>query len=241
MSTLARLRLAAKLFGRILPGVSPVPLFADDPDVTTEFWKKLLVTGAVAVVSALVSFIVGRWWGSYKANREWSKKEFLDRVIISLNIFADGYLKIRTVMERSVEEVFLNRVAVQKVNVAARQTTSENPMLPIPKADRWYLLNFVLNAVAEHFSLGQVKRDAGQNVAVVRYALFLTCEQVGDERVRKVRAMLVRKDLLESFPYTDSLPSLENPWHADRIKTLRRAAELFKTEPDNFLTLEVCV
>lgn len=216
-------------------------LFAADDDVATEMWKKLVITGVVGVVSTLASFLLGRWWGSYKAGREWHKKEFLGRVIVSLNIFADGYLKIRTVMERSLEEVFLNRVAVQKITAAAKLTTTENPILPIPKADRWFLLNFVLNAVAEQFSPGHVKRDAGEKVAVVRYALFLTCEQVGDERIRKVRAMLIRRDLLEAFPYTDSMPSLENPWHADRIKTLRRAAELFQSEPDNFLTLEICV
>ncbi|HEY2787371.1 MAG TPA: hypothetical protein VGJ05_20615 [Fimbriiglobus sp.] len=216
-------------------------LFADEPDVATEMWKKLVITGVVGVVSTLASFLLGRWWGSYKAGREWHRKEFLGRVIVSLNIFADGFLKIRTVMERSLEEVFLNRVAVQKITAASRQTTTENPILPIPKEDRWFLLNFVMNAVAEQFASGHVKRDAGEKVAIVRYALFLTCEQVGDERIRKVRAMLLRKDLLETFPYADSMPSLENPWHADRIKTLRRAVELYQTEPDNFLTLEICV
>jgi hypothetical protein len=218
-----------------------VLLFADEPDVATEMWKKLVITGVVGVVSTLASFLLGRWWGSYKAGREWHRKEFLGRVIVSLNIFADGFLKIRTVMERSLEEVFLNRVAVQKITAASRQTTTENPILPIPKEDRWFLLNFVMNAVAEQFASGHVKRDAGEKVAIVRYALFLTCEQVGDERIRKVRAMLLRKDLLETFPYADSMPSLENPWHADRIKTLRRAVELYQTEPDNFLTLEICV
>jgi hypothetical protein len=43
------------------------------------------------------------------------------------------------------------------------------------------------------------------------------------------------------FPYNDSMPKLENPWHSDRIVTLRQAAALYKKEPDNFLTLEVCV
>ena len=39
----------------------------------------------------------------------------------------------------------------------------------------------------------------------------------------------------------DGLPKLENAWHADRILTLRRAAELYAREPDHFLMLEVCV
>jgi hypothetical protein len=117
----------------------------------------------------------------------------------------------------------------------------DKPVMIIPKDDRWFILNFVLNAVAEHFVAGNIRQDAGQSVSVVKYALFLTCELVGDERIRKVRAMLVRADLLSDFPYKDSLPKLESPWHADRIVTLRQAAELFQKEPDNFLLLEVCV
>jgi hypothetical protein len=213
-------------------------LFGLEIDDTT---RRVVMTSVVAAVTSTATFFAGRWWGRYKAGRQWKKKEFLDRIIISLNVFADGFLKIRTVMERSLEEVFLNRLAIDKVWAAAKKTKADNPIMPIAKEDRWYLLNFVLNAVAEHFVAGNVRQDAGQPVSVVRYALFLTCELVGEERIRKVRAMLVRRELLENFPYDDAMPRLENPWHEDRIKTLRAAAALFKKEPDNFLTLEVCV
>ncbi len=210
-------------------------------DIATDSGKKLLTAVLVALVSGVASFLIGRYWGRYQAGRQWRKKEFLDRVIVSLNLFADGGLKIRTVLERSLDEVFLNRVAVDKVLAAARQCTADTPLLPIPKADRWYILNFVLNAVAEPFALGHIRRDAGQPVTVVRYALFLTAELVGDERIRKVRAMLVKADHLREFPYPDALPTLENPWHATRVATLRAAAKVYATDPDQFLTLEVCV
>ena len=113
--------------------------------------------------------------------------------------------------------------------------------MPIAKEDRWFLLNFVLNAVAEHFVAGHIKQDAGQPVTVVKYALFLTCELVGDERIRKVRAMLVRQDVLADFPYTDTMPKLENPGTPTASRRSAQAAELYQKEPDHFLTLEVCV
>ncbi len=203
--------------------------------------KKVTITILVSVLTSLAAFVFGRYYGRWKARREWESKEFLNRVIISLNIFHDGTLKIRTVLERSIEEVFLNPIAIEKIQAAVKLCTPDNPILPIPKADRWYLLNFVLNSVAEHFIAGQLKLDSGQPVTILRYALFLTCEVVGDERIRKVRALLVRRDLLDDFPYADTMPKLENPWHEDRIKTLRRAAAMLKTEPDNFLILETCV
>lgn len=217
-------------------------IFALDGDkLGGDVTQRIVTTVVVAVITSTATFFFTWWWARRRAQRQWHSKEFLDRIIVSLNIFADGYLKIRTVLERSLDEVFLNRVAVQKVEEAARATTVDKPVMPIPKEDRWFLLNFVLNAVAEHFVAGNIRQDAGQPVSVVRYALFLTCELVGEERIRKVRAMLVRADLLAEFPYKDSMPKLENHWHEDRIRTLRQASELYQKEPDNFLVLEVCV
>ncbi len=213
----------------------------NEAEVSAEYTKRIVVTVLVAVTTSGATFVFTWWWARRQASQQWYAKEFLDRIIVSLNIFADGALKIRTVMERSLDEIFLNKLAVAKVWAAARATTLDNPLMPVAKEDRWFLLNFVLNAVAEHFVEGHIKRDAGLPVTTVKYALFLTCELVGDERIRKVRAMLVRHDVLESFPYPDTLPTLENSWHEDRIKTLRAAATLFKKEPDNFLILEVCV
>jgi hypothetical protein len=221
-------------------------LFADETadaiaKIASDSAQKMIVTVLVSAITTVAAFLFGRYWGRYKAQKVWDAKEFFDRVIVSLNVFADGHLKIRTVLERSIQEVFLNRIAIDMVERASKACTADQPLLLIPKADRWYLLNYVLNAVAEHFSAGHVKRDAGVPVVAVKYALFLTCEVVGDERIRKVRAMLLRQDLLETFPYPDAMPLLENPWHADRIKTLRRASALYKTDPDLFLAIEVCV
>ena len=211
--------------------------FLTDPEL-----EKRVISGIVIFFgTSVVSFVVGRWWGKYQAKKQWKKKQFLGRIIVSLNSLSDGWLKIRTIFERSLEEVFLNSVAIAKVRAASLKTTVDNPLLPISKEDRWYLLNFVLNAVAERFSSGLMRYDAGQPLKPVTYLLFLTCEVVGDDRIRKVRAMLLRKDLLENFPYGDEMPKLEQEWHADRIVTLRRAAELFGKEPDNFLPLEIYV
>src|SRR5262249_27353187 len=162
-------------------------------------------------------------------------KDFSGRILASVNSFVGGTLKIRTLLERSLEEVFLNPLAVAKVQEAARRTTTQSPILPIAKEDSWFLLNFVLNAVSEQFHQGVIRQDAGEPVKVFQYVLFLTCEQVGDDRIRKVRALMIRAELLRDFPYKDTMPLLENSWHEDRIFTLRRAAEMYKTHPEYFL------
>lgn len=211
--------------------------FWNDPEVLKRIGSGIVIFFATSVAS----FLVGRWWGKYQARKQWRKKQFLGRIIVSLNSLADGWLKIRTVFERSLAEVFLNPVAIKKVRSASLRTTVDNPLLPIAKEDRWYLLNFVLNAVAERFSADVVRYDAGQALKPVTYLLFLTCEVLGEDRIRKVRAMLLRKDLLEDFPFVEGMPKLEQEWHSDRIVTLRRAAEMYKKEPDNFLPIEIYV
>ena len=215
-----------------------MPLLAD---FWNELENKLAASVAAVVVSAVVSFTVGRWWGRYRARKQWESKEFLGRVIVSLNAIRDGKLKIRTIFERSLEEVFLNPHAVEQVLTAAQRTTKGNPILPIAKEDRWYILNFVLNAVAERFVAGAVRQDAGEPVKAVSYALCLTSEADDELRIRKVRAMLIRRDLLADFPYMDTLPQLENPWHDVRVLTLRKLAKAYQADPSDFLTLEIDV
>src|SRR5438128_12067261 len=120
-----------------------MPLFGLDAEVITDdFTRRIVVTVLVAAVTSAATFVFTWGWARRRALRQWHSQDFLDRIIVSLNIFADGFLKIRTVLERSLDEVFLNRVAVQKVQEAARATAVDKPVMPVPKEDRWFLLNF---------------------------------------------------------------------------------------------------
>lgn len=209
------------------------------------FWNESLQRGLVTLIAAAVSgalsFAVGRWWGRRKAVRDWKTKEFLGRINVSLNTFSDGKLKIRTILERSLEEVFDNTVAVEKVFNAAKRVTEADPILPVAAEDRFFLLNYVLNAVAEQFVWGIIRQDAGLPVRPVRYGICLTCEAVGETRERKVRALMIREDHLKVFPYAETMPGLESEHHVTRVETLRKVVELYQKEPDQFIMLEVCV
>lgn len=210
-------------------------------DITDETIQRTIAAVVAFFATTVLSFVVGGWWGRWRARRQWQKKEFLGRLTVSLNLIVDGALKIRTVFERSLEEIFLNPVAIEKVRKASLLTTANNAVLPILKEDRWYILNFVLNSVAERFCDGVVRFDAGAGLRPVRYCLFLTCEVLGDDRIRKVRAMLIQEEHLKNFDHPDGSLTLERDWHADRITTLRQAAQVYRTEPDHFLMLEIYV
>ncbi|MDB5387822.1 MAG: hypothetical protein JWM11_3468 [Planctomycetaceae bacterium] len=200
-------------------------------------WMKLL--------TGLALMVLGWYFGKRKAHADWQKHEFLHRLNISLNLLLPSadkqsqLLQIRTVLEKSCEDIFLNSVASDAAEKAARKTTAENPILPLPKQDYWYYLNSVLNEIAEKFALGEIRRDLGLPVSRGKYLICLTCECAGEMRTRKVRAMVIQKQHLENLPA--QVPTLEHPSHITRWETLQVLAAEYKKNPWQFLEIELSV
>ena len=212
-------------------------------DEIWDFFGRALKEHWVRVVIPLAAAGLGVWWGRRQARKQWKKKQFLDRLNISLNTLHEGKLLIRTIFESDLEEVFRNRVAVRTVLDAAKKTTPADPILPIRKADCWFLLNSVLNTVAQKFAEGTLRRDAGLSVKPVAYVICLTCEAAGELRTRKVRAMLAQEGTLRKFAqeYRSDMPELESDWHETRVRALRILAEKRATEPHHFMSMEICL
>jgi hypothetical protein len=193
----------------------------------------------VKFATAALFMAVGWFFGKRRARAEWKRREFNDRVNISLNAIREGTLVIRTLMEHSCTDVFLNSVAVQTLADAARNTSPADPLLELPQQDYWYYLNAVLNKMGEKFSDGQIRRDLGLPVTTATYLMCLTSESAGEVRTRKIRAMVIQKKLLESLPEKD--PKFESPNHATRWQTLKYLAKEYKVDPYKFLAVEICI
>jgi hypothetical protein len=196
-----------------------------------EHWIKVLVAAGFTILG----WFVGRW----RAARDWKRREFFNRINVSLNTVVQGKLLIRTVLEKSCEEVFLNKVAVDHLLQAAAKTTIDNPIIPIEKEDRWFFLNAVLNELSETFAAGLFKREAGQGHESIRYLICLTNECDGEIKTRKVRAMVIRKDLL--LKLAEEPPQFESPNHSIRWKTLHAMKNMYATEPSHFIEAEIIV
>jgi hypothetical protein len=193
------------------------------------------------IACTVAGLMAGQFWGGYRARQKWKALDSTERVNVSLNIFSDGRLRIRTIFERPLGEIVANRHAKNLVLASAKKADKYSPLLRLPESDMRFVLNCILNATAEHFILGSVRRDCGQRVLSADYALFLTCEVAKETRHRKIRAMLLKKESLENFSFRDEDVRLESPTHRDRVITLRRASELYKTDPGLFAHLELCV
>ena len=204
----------------------------------------------IELLTAAAFTLVGWFFGRRRAKAAWAKREFFDRVNFSLNSLSDPApgpdgkpgprtLRIRTLAEMNAGDVFLNAAARDAVTAAARKTTAEDPTLPLPEADYWFHLNAALNELSERFAAGTLRRDLGYEVRCESYLVALTCEAAGAMRTRKVRAMVVRKDLLTNLPAAP--PAFEAPLHATRWETLRFLAAEHGRNPWKFLDVELCL
>jgi hypothetical protein len=185
----------------------------------------------------LAILLVGSWIGRRRARREWMNRRFLDRLNFSLNTINNGTLLIRTLAEMNCRDVFLNDYAARRVQEAALATTKDSALVPLDREERWYVLNAILNEVSERFAEGFVKRDMGLPVETRIYLTCLTYENAGELKTRKIRAMLIQKDLLLNLP--PEVPKLERPHHLTRFLTLQHLARSYHADPSNFLEIEI--
>ncbi len=192
----------------------------------------------VKIITAAGFMIVGWFFGKRKASKDWEKREFFDRLNVSLNIIRDGKLKLRTLNETRCELLFPNSKAAQAVIDAAKKTTLEDPILPLPEKDYWYYLNAVLNEISEQFATGALREDLGLPVTCDQFVICLTSEVDDNVRMRKVRAMVIRKSLLENLP--EERPKLARKGHDTRWKTLCKLAKAFQATPNRFLVIDLC-
>lgn len=197
-----------------------------------EHWVELLV--------ALATMAFGWFLGAWRSRNKWANKEFLDRLNISLNVVHGGQLLIRTVSEKSCEDVFLSKLAADNLRDAANSTTAENPILELNKDDYWYYLNAVLNEISEQFAEGQIKRDAGADVSVVTYVICLTSEAAGTAKTRKIRAMMIRKEVFDGLTAGEA-PVFEHENHKTRWKTLQQIAAAYPQNRHKFMDVEICI
>ena len=198
-----------------------------------------LIEHWIKLITAAGFMLLGWYFGKRRESQKWRNRDFLDRLNVSLNTIEENELRIRTLLEAAGETVFLNKAATAQLKIYAAKTSPGKPIIPVPAADRWYYLNAVLNEISERFAEGLLWADNGLPVIKQKYLVCLTREAEGDVRTQKIRAMMIRKDLLQNLPR--EVPRLEKPHHRTRWQTLQVMAETFTRQPDDFLALEVAI
>ena len=194
-----------------------------------DHWLKIVC----GVLLAFGGTLLARW----KQRRDYYKREFLQRLNLSLNYIEDGVLRIRTIFEMNLGEVLFNQELVNQVLKAAKDKTV---LLKMDKDTQWLVNNSILNEIAERFSEGQIAHERGMPVCIAKYAFCLTCEKDDDVRVRKLRVMLVQESMMDRL-LNGKPPQYERPYHNVRWNTLRDMAKAWSGKGNQVATMDISI
>jgi hypothetical protein len=196
-------------------------------DLVLDNWELVLLLITWSAIGAV----------SIRRQHDWRHRRFTQQVNFSLTTPVERAgsetLLLRTLLEESAANVWLNEFGVSRVLKAARVTTREDPFLRIvQRRDRDLVMNAVLNVLSERFSDAFVARAVGVPIKTGVFLFGLTWERYGEMKTQKLRVILVKRtDLERLFDKASGereLGVIEDS-HRPRIETLRRMFELWSS------------
>lgn len=170
---------------------------------------------------------------------DWRRNRFTEQVNFSLSYLETDpegrrVLRLRTLLEDSARNVWLNEYGVRQVQKAAAATTPEQPFLQTgPGGDPGLVNHAVLNVLAERYSEAPLARAMGVGVRTARFLFGLTWERYDDLRTHKLRVMVVRPEELEALfgPGGCSADvAVERESHRRRLQTLETLYRLWRSD-----------
>ncbi len=193
-------------------------------DLLLDHWELALLVATWSVIGILAA----------KRRYDWQQRRFAQQVNFSLNTLIDEggarMLLLRTLLEESAQQVWINDYGVRRVLKAARRTTVDRPFLQIADArDRDMVMVAVLNVLSERFSDAFVARALGIPTRTDTFLFGLTWERYGEMKNQKLRVMVIKRSDLQSMfdNQTDAREiDVAEESHRPRIRTLRRMDEL---------------
>jgi hypothetical protein len=131
----------------------------------------------------------------------WARKQFLSQVNFSLNYIHNGQLAMRTLLETTASQVWLNDYGVKLVSTAATRTTVDHPFIELDEAaDRDFINRAVLNVLSERFAETYVAAALGLPAHTANFIFAITCEKYQEIRTHKLRVLIIEEQaLLEWF------------------------------------------
>jgi hypothetical protein len=193
-----------------------------------ELWD--LVKGHLSLIGLVLTW-VGIALVYLRRRSEWLKKSFLNQVNFSLNYIEDGKLCIRTLLETTASQVWLNSYGINKVFKAAGRTRPDQPFIILPdEEDMGFVKRAVLNVLSEKFADVFLAQGMGLPVKTARFVFAITFENFPDMRTRKFRILLMEveslKQLFVETPGEGEM-KVSEPRHRDRLSVLRAMRDIY--------------
>jgi hypothetical protein len=183
---------------------------------------------------ALIATWVGILVVWVRRRSAWMRKQFLNQVNFSLNYVAQDSLAMRTLLETTAQQVWLNEYGIKKVFAAAQNAPIDNPFIVLDdQTDHEFVMRAVLNVLSEKFAESYLGAALGLPVQHANFCFALTCEKYDEIRTLKLRVLLIEEQTLVRLFGPDQgaekLRITEKHYHA-RLKTLKAMHDLYQRD-----------
>eukprot|EP00949_MAST-11_sp_MAST-11-sp1_P004093 g4093.t1 len=195
--------------------------------------------------------------------KRWQRRRFLNLIQVVLYSPQESLARVekRTLFEVDLQAIlYHNKAAAHLLRRAAEKCSASAPFITehLPLAERYQVLNAVLNRVSSEFSNGFVLSDLGGATRGGWYVFGLisnvvkNSHKVGDVRTTKLRVVLVREEILQA-PVSGQdgyLPPLgdlsDNDRHGLRWSTINSMRQAYRRQQEapherNLLRVFLCV
>ena len=135
---------------------------------------------------------------------------------------------MRTLLETTPKEVWMNEFGLKLVAAAAKRTTKDQPFLVMNKPeDMTFVKQAIKNVLSEHFAHSYLAHALGVPTRKAMFVYALTYERYESIRELKFRVVVVEEKTLQAAfgPNTPPTAVLKQR-HADRVEVLRKMAVL---------------
>ena len=189
-------------------------------ELTNAYLSHIVIFLILSTITATALYLRERY--------EWKSGRFGKRVNISLNVLANGVLRIRTVHEHTMQDIFLSSYARKLLAKAAKKTTISDPFLHFEnERDAWLVYNDVINMISSMYSGHMLSAAAQGRLDETQFLIAITWERDEEVRIQKYRVLLVQENVLNELE-SRSNPDLEVPHHRPRIAALQMMRKQFQ-------------
>ena len=199
-------------------------------DLVLDHWELALLVVTWCAIGVL----------AVRRRYDWRQRRFTQQVNFSLNTLVEKNgsrtLLLRTLLEDSAAQVWINDYGVGRVLKAARRTTVEDPFLQIAESrDRDLVMIAVLNVLSERFSDAFMAQVLGIPAKTEAFLFGLTWERYGEMKSQKLRVMVIKRSDLQRL-FDNRIDSREisvaEASHRPRINTLQRMYDLWTSSDE---------
>jgi len=193
------------------------------------------ISSALVYLFALWQLYRGFFWGRVTFTHVGTKHH---------ENFPENYqIVLDTLMDKPANQVWINNpLLMSRTKKAAERCTPDKPWISLEDGDFWFIknpsedtekiLSGVRQQISEHYSRGVVYKSIHRKVEECKFLFCLSSVRTYNDKVRKLRVIVVRPELLKDIKENYDKYLIYNQDRKETVEVLSKIANRWKEEQE---------